>query len=267
MALDPTFFQAWAQLSRTHSRLYYLATPTPADAEQARQAAERAIALAPERPEGRLAMGDYLQDVVVDPVRAHEQYALCQRISPGNAEVLIAAALNEQSLGRWDTALQHIQQAERLDPRSVPTARRLGFTLLGLRRHPEALQAFDRGLALAPASLNLLEEKAMVFLAQGDLAGARAVLRSVSKEVDPLELVLYIGTYWDLAWLLDDGQQALMLRLTPSAFDDDRGTWVSYSPRPRRCAVTKPAVAPTPKPHERRLKNRFAPRRMTRSST
>ena len=111
VALDPVFFQAWAQLSRTHSRLYYLATPTPDDAEQARQAAERAIALAPERPEGRLAMGDYLQDVVVDPVRAHEQYALCQRISPGNAEVLIAAALNEQSLGRWDTALQHIQQA------------------------------------------------------------------------------------------------------------------------------------------------------------
>ena len=65
----------------------------------------------------------------------------------------------------------------------------------------------------------------MVFLAQGDLAGARAVLRSAPKEVDPLELVSYVGTYWDLAWLLDEGQQALMLRLAPSAFDDDRGTW------------------------------------------
>lgn len=95
-----------------------MGTPTPADAEQARQTAERAIALAPERQEGRLAVGDYFQSVVGDPLRAHEQYTLCQRIAPGNADVLTAVTLTEQGLGRWETAKEHVQQAQRLDPRS-----------------------------------------------------------------------------------------------------------------------------------------------------
>ena len=48
----------------------------------------------------------------------------------------------------------------------------------GCGGYPEALAAADRGLALAPANLDLIEDKAMVHLAQGDLAGARAVLRA-----------------------------------------------------------------------------------------
>ena len=44
VALDSTFAQAWAQLSRTHTTLYFNGAPTPAGAEAARRAAERAIA-------------------------------------------------------------------------------------------------------------------------------------------------------------------------------------------------------------------------------
>ena len=34
-----------------------------------------------------------------------------------------------------------------------------------------------------------------------------------------------LRTYWDLVWVLDEEQRELLLRLTPSAFDDDRGAW------------------------------------------
>ena len=61
VALDSTFVPAWAQLSRAHALLYYNGAPTPAEAEQARRAAERAQALGPERPEAYLAMGELLQ--------------------------------------------------------------------------------------------------------------------------------------------------------------------------------------------------------------
>jgi tetratricopeptide (TPR) repeat protein len=67
----------------------------------------------------------------------------------------------------------------------------------------------------------------MVALAQGDVAGARAVLRSAPKEVDPTALVAFMATYNDLMWVLDADQQRLLLRLTPSAFDDDRAQWAS----------------------------------------
>ena len=65
----------------------------------------------------------------------------------------------------------------------------------------------------------------MVFLGQGDLAGARLVVSTEPAQVEPTVLVEYFGNYWDLFWLLDDAQQQLLLRLSPSAFDNDRGTW------------------------------------------
>ena len=65
----------------------------------------------------------------------------------------------------------------------------------------------------------------MVALAQGDLAAARAVLGAAPREVDPTALVAFVASYWDLYWVLDEAQQQLLLRLTPSAFDDDRGSW------------------------------------------
>jgi len=37
--------------------------------------------------------------------------------------------------------------------------------------------------------------------------------------------VAYVANFQDLAWVLDEEQRELLLRLTPSAFDDDRGNW------------------------------------------
>ena len=65
----------------------------------------------------------------------------------------------------------------------------------------------------------------MVPLAQGDLAGAREVLRRTPKEVEPAALVTYLANFWDLVWLLDDAQQRLLVGLRPDAFGDDRSQW------------------------------------------
>jgi non-specific serine/threonine protein kinase len=226
VALDPNFVQAWAEVSMAGSLLYSNSTPTTQLAERARQTAEMAVALAPDRPEGYQALGNYERLVVGDPRRALEQYAKGLRLAPASADLLgAAAAPAEAELGRWDAAVEHLKQAERLDPRSVNTVHRLGEALLRLRRHAEAREALDRGLALAPADLGLIEDKAMTFLGNGDLAGARAVLKTVPREVEPTALVAFLAAYFDLVWVLDNGQREVLLRLTPSAFDDDRGNW------------------------------------------
>jgi serine/threonine-protein kinase len=225
VALDSTFAQAWAQLARGHSSLYVFVAPTPADSAASYRAAQRALALAPGLPGGHLALGDYYKGVLGDNHRAREQYAEGYRLAPSNAWLLSAAALAEWSLGRWDTALVHLRQAERLDPRSALTSWVLGISLVALRRHAEAIQTFDRALAFAPAQFDVREGRAMASLARGDLAAARAVLQAVPREVDPSAFVAYVATYYDLMWMLDDAQQALLLRLTPSAFGGDRGVW------------------------------------------
>ena len=225
VALDSAFAPAWSQLARAHASLYFNSAPTPAEAEATRNAAERAQALWPDRPEGPLALGEYYRSVALDNGQALAASEAGLQRAPSNVDLLGNAAMAEQALGRWDAALQHLARAGALDPRSANTARRTGATLLWLRRYPEARAALDRGLALAPTNLNIIESKAMVALAQGDLGAARAVVRTALTTVDPAAVITFFAYYWDLCWVLDDAQQQQLLALPPSAFDNDRAAW------------------------------------------
>jgi serine/threonine protein kinase/tetratricopeptide (TPR) repeat protein len=225
VALDSTFLLAWGQLSRALSYVYYVGSGTSADAERARAAAERAIALGPRRPEGRIARGDYLRNVATDNGRALAEYLDGLRLAPNNADLLTGASLSEQSLGRWDESVAQLKQSLAIDPRSVTTCRRLAFTYLWMRRYPEALEAVGRAEHMGPDQLQTISTKAMIYVAQGDLTKAREVVRKAAAVTDPTQLVYFLATYWDLYWLLDGEQQSLLLRLTPSAFDNDRATW------------------------------------------
>ena len=225
VALDSTFVEAWAQLARTEAWYYSLGTPVPAAGEAARRAAERAAALAPGRPESQLALGYYWQNVTGDNARALAAFEAGLKVAPGNADLLTGSALAEQSLGRWEAALTHLQRAQNLDPRAVLTARRLATTLVWLRRYQEALPQAERALTLAPTNLAVIQMRAAVPLVQGDLAGARAVIHAVPPEVEPTALAAYFGVYADQCWVLDEPLQQLLVRLRPSAFGDDRANW------------------------------------------
>ena len=225
VALDSTFAEAWARIAEAQATLYYNAEPTPARAEAARHAAERALALAPNRPEAHQAMALYYHNVVFDTRRAFTEDSIALTLAPGNAEVLLDLGWDALGLGRPAAARGHFERAARLDPRSHATADGLGFLLLSTRAHREAERAYDRALELEPENLPSRQFRAMVALAQGDLLGARAVLRAAPKEVDPTSLVAYIANYADLIWILEPAQQALVLRLTPSAFDNNRAIW------------------------------------------
>ncbi len=225
VALDSTFAPAWAQLSRTLSFQYWVGVPTSRGAARAKEATDRALALAPDRPESQLALGDYYSLVGADPERAVQIYAAGLRTAPDDANLLTGSAAAEVILGRWEASLVHLKRAQAIDPRSTLTARRLGISLLWLRQYPEAAAAFDRTLVLAPTDVSALESRAMVPLAEGDLEGARAVLGAAPAEVDSVALVAQVAAYWDLPWVLDDAQQQLLLRLRPESFGGDRGTW------------------------------------------
>jgi TolB-like protein/Flp pilus assembly protein TadD len=225
VALDPGFAQAWARLAEASAFLFWMSTPSPGLAESARQAAEKAVALAPDRPEGYEALGLYLQNVLNDDIRAQQQYDRAFRLGPLDADHLAKRGGIEERLGQWDAAVEDLRQAEHLDPRSVRTKLDLGTTLSSMRRFREARDVFDHGLALAPANILLIEYKAETFLAEGDLARARAVVKSAPKEVEPTELVATLANNDDLVWVLDQQQTELLLRLTPSAFDDNRAQW------------------------------------------
>jgi TolB-like protein/Flp pilus assembly protein TadD len=225
VALDAGFAEAWARVSAAAGLLYANSTPRPELFERARTAAEKAITLAPTRPEGYQALGNYQRILLNDPRAAMETYAKALRLAPNDVRVLGSTVWAEMSLGLWDAALKHATEAARLDPRSVSANRILGLTLIYRRRYAEAREAFERALALAPANLAATGYKTATFLGQGDLPGARAFLRSASKSVEPTRLVVWMALDNDLSWVLEEADRELLLRLTPDAFDGDRALW------------------------------------------
>jgi tetratricopeptide (TPR) repeat protein len=232
VALDPGFAQAWAKVSRASSFLSAISTtPRTELAERARLAADKAVALAPSDPEGYMALGNYQLNVINNSERGLEYYARALRLSGANADLFRAMGVAESALGHWGEAVERLTQAERLDPRSVDIPLHLGLVLLHLRRYPEARSASDRGLALRPAYFDLIVLKAATFVGEADLENARAVLKAAARRVQPTDLVASVvspASYefcGSLAWLLDDDQRALLLRLTPTAFNNDRAAW------------------------------------------
>jgi tetratricopeptide (TPR) repeat protein len=218
VSLDPSFAQAWADLSIVRSLAYINGIPLPALGEAARAAAERSLQLAPGLLDGRLAMSNYYRNVSQDNVRSLEESSKGLAIDANNADLLRSAALSEMSLGHWEQSLAHLEQAHSIDPRSAGIATWRGFTLLWLRRYPQALRAYDEALAVAPDNVRAVQENAMVYLAQGDLAAAQAWLARQPGEIAQADLVLNLGSYWDLMWLFDEAQRKLFLSLPAEAF-------------------------------------------------
>ena len=73
--LDPNFALAWARLSIVRSFLYYNGVDRNVNSAAAvKEAADRAIALAPELGEAWLAQGTYRSRVLEDPAKALEAY-------------------------------------------------------------------------------------------------------------------------------------------------------------------------------------------------
>ena len=107
----------------------------------------------------------------------------------------------------------------------------------------------------------------MIWLAQGELARApgRHPADPPGRRADARGLEP--GDVLGLFWILDEQQQQLLLRLPPSAFDDDRGAWGIALAGTYAFAATTSGPGRTPTRRRPRTRSRSRRRRTTRSST
>ena len=225
VALDSSFLLAWAERARAASILYSNGVPDPALAREAKTAAERAVALAPLNGLGYGVLATYTNLVEQDPRSALVLAEKAKTLSPGDPELLRPLAIAERQQGHINEALRYMREAVQRDPRNAITVHLYGDMLLWARRYDEVREAADRAVALAPDVSEMIENRAMVSLAQGDLAAARRVLAVVPSSVDRGQLSAAVAMYYDLPWLLDEADQRRLLALSPAAFDGDRMSW------------------------------------------
>lgn len=227
VALDSNFVVALASLSSNLSSIYQNGAPDPVIAKRSIAAAERAVQVAPDRAEGYTAMANYHYAVTRDAGLAEQSIVHALELAPHNPSVLATAAKIERQIGKFDVALEHLREAQRLNPRSISVLNIMQTTLLWLRRYPEALAISDSILIRRPGDIGFSQDKAMAYIGQGDLSSAKNLIRGLSPASPDSEVVAYFSYYWDMYWVLDDAQQARVLMLSPALFDNDRAAWAT----------------------------------------
>ena len=221
VALDSSFASAWAQLGWTKAVLWTnVPGQRPELLDEAKAAGDRALKLGGAEAEARQVLAFY-QLRKGNRGAAMEETALGLRADPSNARLVGYMAAFLELDGRWADALEYRKKALALDPTAAGHAAGLATNLLWLRRYPEARAAADRYVILGPSNPEAYQLKAMVALAQGNLAEARAAIRAGEGPVPRDELLAFVAYYWDVLWLLDDEQQRRVLELGPSAFYGD----------------------------------------------
>ena len=223
VALDPGFSEAWARISTSKTLLFSNSVPDPALAKAALEAARKSIELAPDKPDGEMSLGTYYRIVERDHPRALEEYKKAERLAPGTPDPLRSLGRAEMQMGRWQDAIAHYDEAERLDPKNAINVGNAAQPLAYLRRCGEARQAIDRSLALAPNNLSRIEQKLETILCEGDIASARALDGGHVAANRPRRDGRFFSGRRE--WLLDAEDFSLLRRLTPAAFDDEEASW------------------------------------------
>jgi TolB-like protein/Tfp pilus assembly protein PilF len=178
--VDPSFALAWARLAIARSHLYFNGVdPAVNSGAAVKEAADRALELAPESGEAWVAQGVYRYRVLRDFPAALRSYEEALKRLPNSSLVLEQMAHVERRLGQLDAAEKHYRAAAQLDPRNLEIMTTLGQLLMSLRRFKEAEAVLDRVLQISPMDESGLTTKAFLFQAQGRLDEAARELNRI----------------------------------------------------------------------------------------
>ncbi len=224
IALDPQYAPAYSGLADSYSLLgNYGVLPAKNVKSKALAAALKAVEIDPTLSEAHTALGHVRATYCWDWPSAREEYQAAIALNPGYATVHHWHAITYLApLGKLDEALAEMEKAEELDPVSVSIKRdlavifyysrkfeeaaehchgaieldrnfhgaywALGLAYEGLSLYPEAVAAFEKGLALAPDTPRLLGSLGHAYASWGKHSEARSILDQL-KRLDDLNYV------------------------------------------------------------------------------
>jgi TolB-like protein/Flp pilus assembly protein TadD len=194
--LDPNFAFAWARLAVLRSFLFFNSVDANTNTAAAvKEAADRAMALAPEAGESWIAQGAYRYRVLRDFAGAVTAYKQAQVRLPNNSYLLQNLAFVQRRLGLWQEAEATFKKALELDPRDFQLLGSLGGEFYAyLRRFDDARAAMDRALEISPDSATTRASKAVTFQSEGRLdKAAQELARIPADATDDFVISALIG--------------------------------------------------------------------------
>jgi serine/threonine-protein kinase len=194
--LDPGFALAYANLSGNHTWAYLTRIDATEERKgRAKLAAERALEIDPDLPEGHMALGLYYDRCLGDSERAFEEFGIAAKHRPNNALLLSIMAGAHRRKGRWQEAVEGFERAKGLDPQNYDILNELARTYHFLRRFEEAAEVVERAIALAPDRVDAYVTRWSIYWSwYGPSPQSRRVLEQAPGTMPGLE-------YW---WIIQE---------------------------------------------------------------
>jgi len=153
IGLDANYALAFAGRSLAlidYSAYFVTGAAIPDGFARALADARHALSLAPELPEGRMALARIFACGSLDFTQASEAWERAKSLAPGDARILREYGLFAASMGRLDAGLAAARRAVVLDPLGARSHFTLGQTLFLAHQYRESVRAFNNALALEP---------------------------------------------------------------------------------------------------------------------
>jgi TolB-like protein/Flp pilus assembly protein TadD len=242
--LDPDFALAFVGLSEARSHLshsHFRYDSTEENILKAKAAADRALELQPELPEGHRALGLYYYLCHKNYERALEELTIAEKGLPNDSRITEYIGYVQRRQGNFEEAINNLKKVCELNPQDAHTPWEMGDTYKILRRYQEAKRYFDRSISLAPDQTWAYEKKAYNYQLQGLLEKARATLEEMPRKSDPSSI-----REWHLEWawqeIYERNYQAALEHLASEFIESYEGQRALFTGRVYRY-MNKPDLA------------------------
>ena len=193
LRIDPEFGLAHVGLSEALWRVYHRDFDQSA-LEDAVRSAEEAVRIDPNLPEAQLAVARVYRSTGRSSNSIEELSAVLAR-HPKPDEALRELAISYEVVGDLDQAEEALRGATALAPENWLNWNTLGMTLASHGKYPEAREAFERTLELAPSGATLpYENLATIDLAEGRIDDAIEAYEKIPGPIRDGRLATNIGT-------------------------------------------------------------------------
>jgi len=181
---DPGYAPAWAGLSEAYvAQAGKGYVPVAEGYPRAREAAEKALALDPQLVDAHLAMGWIHSTYDWDWAAADASYRRALELEPGNARALRRFGGQAGVVGRWDEAIDALNEAIERDPLAPNNYNNLALILEAVNRDTEAESAYRKALELDPGGAFWHLTIGRILLLQGK---PEAALREMQQEKEEI---------------------------------------------------------------------------------
>jgi tetratricopeptide (TPR) repeat protein len=174
---------------------------TPGRLDQARQAVETALRLAPKLPQSHLAKAQFYYYGLHDYEHGLAELHTARSLGGEQAEFVDLSALIERRLGHWNEAIRDAERAAELDPQNPFVIRNLVESYVSVRRFSDADRAAGKAIKDAVTrdavarggSLWTLRTEAL--LGTGRIDEARTVIESSPEDATRLYELIWVELF------------------------------------------------------------------------